>query len=82
MIAVMRNGSVPEGFDDPKVTSLEQARRRKDAQARAAGSARVPSGEARSAREIVIGGLLVLAAVGMLAAIAGPLLGFNAFPAQ
>jgi len=78
VIAAMAKGP-PNGHDDPKITSLEEARRRRDAEARnkakASRSFAVPAG--RPLRDLIIGGLFVLAAIGTIVAYVGPLLGFN-----
>ena len=60
------------GFDDPKIASLDRARREAAARARAklgAGGGRAP----RRLRDVLVGGTIVAMAVGFLVSLVAPL---------
>lgn len=83
-MGVMTKGARPNGHDhDPKIASLDEARRRRQEQVRSlkelTGATDRPR---RSARELLTGGLIVVMALGMLLSIVGPFFGFNVFPVQ
>lgn len=55
------------GHDDPKVASLEEARRRAEQKAKAERRAAAGQSGTRSARDWIIGGMIVLMAFGYMA---------------